>query len=222
MYKAERVVRPPFILVEFLPSGIHVQLLHMQPVQTFLLVRLITDILRIQDIVSASMRFLRLVIKYTNIMLQKNKLILLLCFALSNCIHAQVANFDLHNKKDCKHPYVVNVEPKQGTILDLSQDTVFFRITFSQDMGESKGLKWLGEKVDYYWNLPTISDVPIKDLEHNLTWDSPRILIIKFPSGGIRKAEIDGFTLIYEGYANQDYSCWMAEDYTVRYKVNWK
>jgi hypothetical protein len=64
-------------------------------------------------------------------------------------------------------------------------------------------------------------DVPLKDLEHNLSWENPRTLLIKFPSVGLKKAKISSFTLIQEGFTNQANSCWMAEDYTVKYKVKY-
>ena len=158
-------------------------------------------------------------------MLHKIKFLALMLVVATTSVFAQEDSekdddFDLVHKKNCPHPYVVSVLPEAGSRLDLSQDTVYFRVTFSEDMGEARGIQWHGKKVDYYWNLDA-KDVPLKDLEHNLSWENPRTLLIKFPSVGVKKAKISSFTLIQEGFTNQANSCWMAEDYTVKYKVKY-
>ena len=129
-------------------------------------------------------------------------------------------DFDLVHKKNCPHPYVVSVVPEAGSTLDLSRDTVYFRVTFSENMGDARGIQWHGRNIKKYRKTAD-PEVPIRDLDHIVKWENSRTLLIKFPTKGMKKAKITGFLLIQEGFTNQDYSCWMAEDYMVKYKVKY-
>ena len=98
-------------------------------------------------------------------MLHKIKFLALMLVVATTSVFAQEDSekdddFDLVHKKNCPHPYVVSVVPEAGSMLDLSQDTVYFRVTFSEDMGEARGIQWHGKKADYYWNLDA-KDVPM-------------------------------------------------------------
>ena len=158
-------------------------------------------------------------------MLHKIKFLALMLVVATTSAFAQEDSdkdddFDLVHKKNCPHPYVVSVVPEAGSMLDLSQDTVYFRVTFSDDMSDGRGIQWHGHNIKKYRKTAD-PEVPIRDLDNIVKWENSRTLLIKFPTKGMKKAKITGFMLISLGFSKQDYSCWMAEDYTVKYKVKY-
>ena len=160
-------------------------------------------------------------------MLHKIKFLALMLVVATTSVFAQEDSekdddFDLVHKKNCPHPYVVSVVPEAGSTLDLSGDTVYFRVTFSEDMGEARGVEWLGKRMNYFRTIPENIENPIKYWDGHVKWETLRTFVLWMPAEQIKKAKITGFLLIQEGFTNQANSCWMAEDYTVKYKVKWR
>ena len=110
-----------------------------------------------------------------------------------------------------REPYVVNVYPAVGSELDLSQETIEIRISFSEPMDtHAQGMALNGN------NLDALDKVEFPEGWKIGEWKDDRTYVVRLKSDWIKKAEITGvtlnrpFTISKANYA-------ITADYTITY-----
>jgi hypothetical protein len=110
-----------------------------------------------------------------------------------------------------REPYVVSVYPAAGSELDISQETIEIRISFSEPMGtHAVGMRLNGNNIDAF------NEIEIPEGWKTGGWEDDRTFVVHLKSDWVKKAEITGVTLL-RGLilSKKNYS--ITVDYTVTY-----